>query len=194
MEKSSIAPLRLPTALLFAALLLTPALSSAQAPKPSLSIAHSDVYAGFVVNVPDYSTFGSNPTLKGYELDYTLQIVDRLGLTAAGGQTFNSAYGTFQYQLTAGPRFNILTGRFRPFATAQVGISNQDSDQLHPGVFTAASSRRNAFTYRVGGGADYQLTGHLYYRIGQWTAQPAPLGRHASSLFQNFSTGLGYQF
>jgi hypothetical protein len=190
MEKPSIA-----TFALFGALILTPLLTLAQAPKPSLSVASSDVFAGFVVNVPDYSVaVGSTHNLQGYELAYTLHLGNRLGLTAAGGQSFSTAYSPGTYQLTVGPRFNILTGRFRPYGTAQFGVSNQDSDNLHPGELTAAFSRRNALTYRVGGGADYQLTRRIYWRIAQWTAQPVPLPRHASSLFQNFTTGLGYQF
>jgi hypothetical protein len=187
-------PLRL-TALLLAGLLLAPAWSVAQAPKPSFSVPNTDIFAGYVVNVPDYATAaGSTHNLQGYELAFTLHLGNRLGLTAAGGQTFSTAFSPGQYQLTAGPRFNFLTGRFRPYGTAQFGVSNQDSDHLHPGELTAALSRRNALTYRVGGGADYQLTRRIYWRIGQWTVQPVPWGRHASSLFQNFSTGLGYQF
>jgi opacity protein-like surface antigen len=185
--------LRLRIALLLASLFLVPAVSLAQAPRPSLSVPHTDVYAGFMVNVPDFKTVtGSVHNLEGYELAFTLHFGDRFGLTASGAELFGS--GSNQFQLTAGPRFNILTGRFRPYGTAQFGVSNQDSDTLHPGELTAAFSRRNALTYRVGGGADYQLTRRVYWRIGQWTAQPVPWGRHASSLFQNFSTGLGYQF
>jgi opacity protein-like surface antigen len=188
MEKPSIA-----TLLLLATLTLTAALSFAQAPKPSFSVPNSDLYAGYVVNVPDYATvIGSPHNLQGYELAYTLHLGNRFGLTASGAELFGS--GSNQFQLTAGPRVNILTGRFRPYGTAQFGISNQDSDTLHPGELTAAFSRRNAITYRVGGGADYQLTRRIYWRMGQWTAQPVPWARHASSLFQNFSTGLGYQF
>lgn len=193
MDRPSIATLQLRITLLFAALLLAPAASVAQAPAPSLSVPHTDVYAGVVVNVPDYTMpLGGVHNLYGYELAFTLNLSSRLGLTASGAEMFGS--GANQFQLTAGPRFNILTGRFRPYATGQLGISNQDSDTLHPGEFTGAFSRRNAVTYRVGGGADYQLTRHMYWRIGQWTAQPVPWARHASSLFQNFSTGLGYQF
>ncbi len=193
MERPSSATLQLRITLLFAALLLAPASSFAQAPAPSLSVPRTDVYAGFMVNVPDYTTpVGSIHNLSGYELAFTLHLGDRLGLTASGAEMFGS--GADQFQLTAGPRFNILTGRFRPYGTAQLGVSNQDSDTVHPGERTAAFSRRNAVTYRVGGGADYQLTRRIYWRVGQWTAQPVPWARHASSLFQNFSTGLGYQF
>ena len=189
------ATLRLRIALIFAAaaLFLAPPVALAQAPEPSFSVPRTDLYAGFVVNVPDYKTaIGSPHNLQGYEIAITLHLGDRLGLTASGAQLFGA--GLNQFQLTGGPRFNILTGRFRPYATGQLGISNQDSDTLHPGEVSAAFSRRNAITYRVGGGADYQLTRRIYWRIGQWTAQPVPWARHASSLFQSFSTGLGYQF
>ncbi len=193
MEMPTLATLRHRIALVFTALVLAPALSLAQAPAPSLSVPRTDLYAGFTVNVPDYNTVAGNiHALQGYELAFTLHLGDRLGLTASGAEMFGS--GANQFQLTAGPRFNILTGRFRPYATAQLGVSNQDSDTLHPGELSAAFSRRNAITYRAGGGADYQLTPHIYWRVGQWTAQPVPWGRHASSLFQNFSTGFGYQF
>jgi opacity protein-like surface antigen len=184
MEKLSIAAL----------LLLTAALSFAQAPSPTLHNATSDIYAGYVVNVPDYAGDGAVHKLQGYEIAFTRHFGSRWGLTASGGQVISTGSNQNQWQFTAGPRFNVLTGRFRPYGTGQFGISNQDSDSLHPGVLTAHFSRRNALTYRVGAGADYQLTSHLYWRMGQWTAQAVPWGRHASSLFQNFSTGVGYQF
>jgi len=189
MEKFSIA-----TLLLLTALLLTAAPSFGQAPRPSLHAATADVYAGYVVNVPDYTALASVPTFRGYELALTLHIGNRWGLTSSGGQTFANVPNAGQWQFTAGPRFNFLTGRFRPYATGQFGASNQDSDQVHPGELSAQFSRRNALTYRLGAGADYQLSSHLYCRLGQWTAQPVPWGRHTSSLFQNFSSGLGYQF
>jgi opacity protein-like surface antigen len=176
-------------------LLLPAALSFAQAPKPSIHIASSDLFIGYVVDVPN---FGARPipgNFQGYELAYTVNHGDRWGLTFSGGQTFSSASNARQQQLTAGPRFNFLTGRFRPYGTAQFGISNQDSDGFHPGDSShAKASAENSLTFRLGAGADYQLTQHWYWRIGQWAAQPVPWGRHSSSLFQNFSTGLGLQF
>jgi hypothetical protein len=95
MERPSTATLRLRISLIFAALLLAPALSVAQAPEPSFSIPRTDLFGGFVVNVPDYTSAGSNSHhLQGYELAFTLNLTQRLGLTAAGGQTFASAYGS----------------------------------------------------------------------------------------------------
>jgi opacity protein-like surface antigen len=182
------------TQALLAAVLLTAAVTFAQAPGASLHPATADVYAGYVVNVPDYATLAPVHNLQGYELAVNLHVGNRWGLVASASQTFSGASHAHQFQVTAGPRFDFLTGRFRPYATGQFGVSNQDSDQEHPGVLTAHFSRRNALTYRVGGGADYQLTSRLYWRLGQWTAQPVPWGRHASSLFQNFSTGVGYRF
>jgi opacity protein-like surface antigen len=183
MKKCSIATL----------LLLSAALSFAQSPKPSIHIASSDLFIGYVVDVPN---FGASPTpgnFQGYELAYTLNHGARWGLTVSGSQAI--AHSLDQWQLTAGPRFNFLTGRFRPYGTVQFGVSNQDSDQLHPANFSRAkASAENAITFRLGAGADYQLTRRLYWRVGQWAAQPVPWARHSSSLFQSFSTGLGFQF
>lgn len=174
-------------------LLISAALSFAQAPKPSIQIARSDLFIGYVVDVPN---FGARPTpgnFQGYELAYTVNHGDRWGLTVSGSQAF--AHNLDQWQLTAGPRFNFLTGRFRPYGTVQFGVSNQDSDQLHPANSSRTkASADNSMTFRLGAGADYQLTQHWYWRVGQWAAQPVPWGRHSSSLFQNFSTGLGFQF
>ena len=63
METSSMATLRLRIALIFAAaaLFLAPAVSLAQAPEPSFSVPRTDLYAGFVVNVPDYKTVDRQP-------------------------------------------------------------------------------------------------------------------------------------
>jgi opacity protein-like surface antigen len=174
-------------------LLLTAALSLAQSPGPSIRIASSDVYVGYVVSVPDYGVRAAPHIFQGYELAYTLNHGARLGLTVSGSQTI--AHSRDQWQFTAGPRFNILTGRFRPYGMAQFGVSNQDSDQLHPADSSRTkASAENSLTFRLGAGADYQLTQRWYWRVGQWAAQPAPWARHSSSLFQNFSTGLGFQF
>lgn len=189
MEKLSSA-----TRFLLTAFLFTAALSFAQAPAPSLHNPTADLYAGYVMNVPDYAGDGTIHQLQGYELAFTLHLGARWGLTASGSQLIVNDLDANQWQFTAGPRFNLLTGRFRPYATGQFGVSNQDSDLLHPGVMTAQFSRRNALTCRLGLGADYQLTPHLYWRMGQWATQPVPWGRHASSLFQNFSSGVGYRF
>jgi opacity protein-like surface antigen len=174
-------------------LLLSAALSFAQLPKPSIHIASSDLFIGYVVDVPN---FGNRPipgNFQGYELAYTLNHDARWGLTVSGSQTIVT--NRDQWQLTAGPRFNFLTGRFRPYGMAQLGVSNQDSDQLHPADSSRSkASVENSLTFRLGAGADCQLTQHWYWRIGQWAAQPVPWGRHSSALFQNFSTGLGFQF
>ncbi|MGC1451932.1 MAG: hypothetical protein WA830_18030, partial [Candidatus Sulfotelmatobacter sp.] len=53
-------------------LLLTAALSFAQSPAPSIRIASSDVYVGYVVNVPDYSVRVPLNNFEGMELAYTL--------------------------------------------------------------------------------------------------------------------------
>lgn len=174
-------------------LLLSAVFSFAQAPRPSIHIASSDLFVGYVADVPN---FGARPTpgyFQGCELAYTVTDGDRWGWTVSGSQAI--AHDLNQWQLTTGPRFNFLTGRFRPYGTVQFGVSNQDSDQLH---FANSSRSRataeNSLTFRLGAGADYQLTPRWYWRVGQWAAQPVPWARHSSSLFQNFSTGIGFQF
>ncbi len=173
--------------------LLSAAVSFGQAPGPSIRIASSDVYVGYVVNVPDYGARAAPNNCQGVELAYTLNHDARWGLSVSGSHTI--ATNRDQWQLTAGPRFNFLTGRFRPYGMAQFGVSNQDSDQLHPADSSSSkASAVNSLTLRLGAGADYQLTPRWYWRVGQWAAQPVPWARHSSSLFQNFSTGLGFQF
>jgi hypothetical protein len=175
----------------FAALLLVTTVCFAQAPQPSFHQASSDVYFGYMVNVPTYSG-DTGHNLQGFEAAYTLHLAERWGVTLSGGVSFGGH--TRQEQVTVGPRFNLLTGRFRPYLTGQFGGSNQDSDQFHLDKSKTGATVSNVLTFRAGGGADYQLTPRFYWRLGQWAAQPVPWGRHSSSLFQNFSTGIGFQF
>ncbi len=181
-----------------AVLLLFTSLCFGQAPKAAINYTPaSDVFVGYVVNLPDFGSGDTSHNLQGYELAYTLHFNTRWGWTVAGGQTFRRiAPVASEWQITTGAKVNLLTGRFRPYGTAQVGFSNQDSTLFHAGPFPKTSANpQNAFTLRVGAGADYQLTRGLYWRIGQWTAQPVPWSRYSSSsLFQNFSSGLGFQF
>ena len=65
-------------------LLVAAALSFGQSPKPSIHIASSDLFIGYVVDVPN---FGARPTpgnFQGYELAYTVNHGDRWGLTVSG--------------------------------------------------------------------------------------------------------------
>ncbi len=180
-----------------ALLLLFTSLCFGQAPQTmEVYTPKSDVFVGYVVNLPNYGFSYASNSLQGYEIAYTLHGNARWGWTIAGGQTFRRiSPNASQWQATAGPKFNILTGRFRPYGTAQLGFSNQDSNQLHNAPTPKASaSLENTVTFRVGVGADYQLTRGLYWRIGQWAAQPVLWGRNSTALFQNFSSGIGFQF
>lgn len=172
-------------------LLLTAAVSFAQAPKPYIEGPRSDLFIGFAVNIPDYDPGG---ILPGFQVGYMRSHSDRWGLTLDGGvTTLNSS--AHQWQLTAGPRINLLTGRFRPYVTGQAGMSNQDSDQLHPGNPQAAKIHlKDYWTARLAVGADYQLSRRVYWRIGQYAGQPILWRRHNTGLFQDFTTGFGIRF
>lgn len=176
-------------------ILFATSLSFGQAPKPAVSAPSSDVYLGFMANIPTNVTGNTTGTLGGFELAYTLSIFGRVGLTASGGETISISPSAGQWQLTAGPKVYILTGRVRPYVTGQFGGSNQDSNNFHASdIIPIGKTAKNSLTFKVGGGVDYQLTPHVYWRVGQWAVQDAFWGRHSSSVFQNFSTGFGYQF
>lgn len=180
-----------------ALLLLTAAFAVGQAPRAALSTPSADVYVGYIATFPDYGTFNSH-RLDGVEFAYTRNLRPHLGIVAAGAFSYRSALSVKEFSGTVGPKYTILTGRFRPYATAQVGYSYQSSNSLyggdhHPRIPLGRKVVEDGFTYRIGVGADIQLREHLYWRAIQWDIQPQPWARH-TPFYVNLSSGIGYRF
>jgi opacity protein-like surface antigen len=181
----------------------------AQAPGPSLVIPSTEVYGGFLVTSPDYGANWDSYLLHGFEGDFSKALSDRLWITGAGAFVFanpsliNRAGVPIpmhikQLSATVGPKFFFLTGRFRPYATGQIGYARQSSNGFyggdhHPPIPAGVHTVESGLTYRVGGGAEWQFTEHIYWRIVQWDIQPQPWGRH-TPLYQNVGSGIGYRF
>lgn len=51
----------------------------------------------------------------------------------------------------------------------------------------------SGFAYRLGAGADLQLTRRIYWRIIQYDVQPQPWGP-PTPWYQNFGGGVGFRF
>jgi Outer membrane protein beta-barrel domain len=180
-----------------ALLLLTAAFSFGQAPRAALYTPEVDVYVGYIATFPDYGTFNSH-RFDGAEVALTRNLRPHIGIVASGAFTYRSALSVKQFSGTIGPKFNLLTGPFRPYATVQVGYAHQSSDGLyaadhHPPLAKGATDTESGFTYRIGAGADLQLKSHLYWRVVQWDIQPQPWGRH-TPFYVNLSSGVGYRF
>jgi hypothetical protein len=199
-------------ALLAAWLVAVAGVCLAQAPVPSLSIPNTEVYGGFVVTSPDYGgTWGSH-LLHGFEGGVSKALSERLWITGAvdfvwGNPSNPGPSGPIgldvkQFSGTVGPKFFFLTGKFRPYATGQIGYSRQSSNGMYaadhnPPVPTPLPPGtrlvESGFTYRFGGGAEWQLTRRMYWRIVQWDFQPQPWGR-STPFYQNVGSGIGYRF
>jgi hypothetical protein len=179
-------------------LLLTASLSFGQAPKAALNTSTADVYVGYITTFPDYGTQFNSYRFQGGEVAYTKNLGARWAITASGVGSFGSFYDVKEFSGTVGPKFNFLTGRVRPYATAQVGYAYQSSNGMyaadhHPPLKPANNDTEDGFTYRAGLGADLQLSPHVYWRMVQWDVQPQPWGRH-TPFYTNFSSGIGYRF
>jgi hypothetical protein len=99
---------------------------------------------------------------------------------------------------TVGPRFNFMTGRFRPYGTVQIGFAYQNSDGMyardhHPRLPSGSNTTESGFSYRMGGGFDFQVTDHLYWRVIEYDVQPQPWANN-TPIYQNVGGGIGYRF
>ena len=196
-------------ALLAAWLVAVAGVCLAQAPAPSMNIPNTEVYGGFVVTSPDYGSHWTDNLLYGFEAGASKALTERLWITGSvdfvfGNPSIPNPSGALipmhikQFSGTVGPKFYFLTGKFRPYATGQIGYARQSSDGFyagdhHPPLAAPVHLVESGFTYRFGGGAEWQWSRRLYWRIIQWDFQPQPWGR-SKPFYQNIGTGIGYRF
>jgi hypothetical protein len=183
-----------------AMLLLSAGWCVGQAPRASLNIPSTEVYLGYVATYPDYGPQLNSYRLDGFEGQFGKGITSHALGIASGVISFGTVAGVSvkEFSGTAGVKYNILTGKFRPYAMGQAGYAFQTSNGLyagdhHPPLKSGATDHEDGLTYRMGGGADLQLTPKIYWRILQWDVQPQPWARH-TPWYQNFSSGVGYRF
>ena len=161
----------------------------AQAPQASLSVPNTDVFVGYIVTSPDYGPKLYTYHLNGFEGAFTKGLTSHFAVTATGDAQFGDIYihHATQFSGTVGGKYNILTGRLRPYGTAQFGYAHQNSNgaYLHDVV--------DGLTFRMGGGADLQITPKIYWRIAQFDEQRMPWGPH-TPYYVNLSSGIGYRF
>jgi len=200
-------------ALLAAWLVAVAGVCLAQAPEPSLNLPNTEVYGGFVVTSPDYGPSWSSNLLHGFEGGVSKALTERLWITGAldfvwGNPSIPGPGGVQlpmhikQFSGTVGPKFFFMKGKFRPYATGQIGYARQSSHGFYAGdhhpPITAPNpfdirTVESGFSYRFGGGAELQLTRRMYWRIVQWDVQPQPWAR-STPWYQNVGTGIGYRF
>jgi hypothetical protein len=178
--------------------LLLAAGALAQVPTAPLETSKSDVYVGFVATYPDYGNSFTSLRFNGGEVAYTKSFFPHVELSATGDFAMGTTYSVKQFSGMVGPKINILTGKIRPYGIAQAGFSLQNSDGMyaadhHPPAPAGKSLTEDGFTYRFGGGVDWQLKRRIYWRIVQADIQVMPWGRH-TPWYTNVGTGLGYRF
>lgn len=187
-----------------ALLLITSTLCFGQAPAAALYNSNSDLYVGFMVTSPDYGPHLYSYHLKGLEAAYTRSLGTHLGVIGSGSYVRGTGYNVRQFSWTAGVKYSLFTGRFRPYATAQAGYARQYSTDgpgdngfyggdHHPPLAPGSRDIEAGLTYRFGGGLDARLSNHFYWRVLQLDIQPQPWARH-TPWYWNFSSGVGYRF
>lgn len=179
-------------------LLLAAAFSFGQVPTAALYTPNLDVYVGYIATSPDYGPGLYAYQLNGGQVDIARNLRPNLAIVASGAFVYGSAYSVKQFSGTVGPRLNLLTGRFRPYIIGQVGFAYQRSNGFyaadhHPPLAPGATDNENGLTYRVGAGADVQVSRHFYWRVIQWDTQRQPWGRH-TPWYVNMGSGVGYRF
>jgi len=178
-------------------LLLTATASFSQVPSSAYLAPSSDVYVGYVTTFPDYGAQYDSCHFSGAEVGYTKNFRPHFSLSASGLMVFGSPYSVKQFSGTVGPKMNLLTGRVRPYITAQAGYVYQSSKRMyaadHHPPLQGSSDTEDGFTYRLGGGLDIELNRKLYWRAIQWDVQPQPWARD-TPFYQNWGTGIGYRF
>lgn len=171
-----------------------------QVPKPVMHLSTSDIYVGGIVVSPDYGQF-STYLFKGGEVAYTRSFSSHVSLTADGYYVFGPQpyFGhdkSTMFSVTAGPKIYILTGRVRPYVTAQAGLSYQNSTLYNinqkPPVTTGKAITLDGFTYLMGGGLEYQIWRSMYIRA-QAAIQPQPFDG-GKPWYETVGVGVGYHF
>jgi hypothetical protein len=156
------------------------------------------LYVGYITTSPDFGPQLFSYRFNGGEIAYTKNLNRRWAVVASGAGLFGTVYSVKEFSGTAGMKFNVLTGAFRPYATLQVGYASLTATGMyngdhHPPVPQGQSVTDDGLTYRGGIGADVQLSPRIYWRAIQWDIQPQPWARH-TPFYMNFSTGWGYRF
>jgi hypothetical protein len=173
-----------------------------QAPKSSLNVPTTDVYVGYLTTSPDYGGGLFSYRFNGFEGAFSKGLSPHFALIASGTFSFGTNYNVRQFSGTVGGKYSFMTGRFRPYGTAQIGYAHQSShssigglyaNDHHPPLPIGATDVESGLTYRIGGGADLQMTPKIYWRILQFDEQRMPWGRH-TPYYVNFSSGIGYRF
>lgn len=161
----------------------------AQAPGPSVSVPNTDVFVGYMMTSPDYGGSLYAYRLNGIEGAFSKGLTSHFALIATGDIQFGSIYvhHATQFSGTVGGKYNFLRGRFRPYGTAQAGFAHQNSNGAY------ANDTVDGLTFRLGGGADLQITPKIYWRILQLDEQRMPWGPH-TPYYVNLSSGIGYRF
>jgi outer membrane protein W len=177
---------------------LSVASAFSQAPRGAQYTSESDLYVGYITTFPDYGPQIDSYRFNGAELAYTKTLLPHWAVTASGSAVFGSVFDAKQISATAGAKYNFLTGRVRPYATAQIGYARLSTNHMysgdhHPPLPAGTRDIESGLTYRGGLGVDLQMSRGFYWRAIQWDVQPQPWGRN-TPFYYNFGSGLGYRF
>jgi len=189
-----------------ALLVLSAGFCLGQAPKPAVSIPNIDLYGGYVATFPDYGPSLDSYRFNGFEGQFSKGFTPHIWLTGTADIVFGNVNAlnanVTQFTGTVGGKYNILTGKLRPYAIAQIGYVRQSSSGPHGGLYAGdhhpplapnVTDIEDGLAYRLGLGGDLQMSQHIYWRMIQWDVQPMPFARH-TPFYENFSAGVGYRF
>ncbi len=172
---------------LLATILLAAGIVVAQTPKTSFTYSMNDVFAGY--SYTDTNTGGSQWywTMNGVQVAATHNFTKRWAALAQVEYTIGS-YGSWE-RYSAGGRFNLMTGRFRPFLKATAGLAHMDGKLGWP-LYEYHST---GFSGGGGGGLDFMLQRHWSVRA-EATYSSVPFGYADHDSWLTTACGLAYHF
>lgn len=185
-------------ATIIALLFVTSVCCFAQVPKASIYNPNTELYVGYLATVPDFGPKFDTYRFSGAEVAFSKYMNPHLAVLVSGSAVYGSVYSVKQYTWDVGGKFYFLTGRFRPYGQGRVGFAYQASNGMyagdhHPPLEYGTNDVEDGLAYRVGAGADLQLTNKVFWRMAQWDVEPEPWARH-TPFYQSFGSGLGYRF
>ena len=170
----------------------------AQAPKSSLSVPTTDVFVGYIMTSPDYGEGLFTYRFNGFEGAFSKGLTSHFAVVATGDVSASATiYPSRDAIFGHGGRQVQLSDRPVPSLWHRAGWLRASELEWHVRQRSPSAAGPghdvDGLTYRMGGGADLQMTPKIYWRILQWDVQPMPWGRHTPD-YVNFSSGIGYRF
>ena len=176
-----------------------------QAPTPPGKIPNvapasdnNQLFLGFVRTFNDWGSNKYTYDMIGGVASYTRMLNHHWGVLGSFEGNTNGDWDAVYYAYRAGAKYDILTGKYRPYLVGSAGgahLTGIVTTQLPDGSFRYLSHSWFGFTAGGGGGLDVDVTNHLGGRV-EYNAYQVPFGFHQvdRDLWTELSVGFVYRW